>query len=528
MMKNFTAFNQSIPQGSLPVHYSLGARELVAIGWRRKWYVVLCLAFTLALGAVYYVRADRLYQVSTRLLVEKQGLPLDSAPNQQDKGFLATQAEIIGSPAVAESAAKKVHWPEPLKAGVVPTKKLLAGMTVQPVMGTQVISVSYRSHDLPHALDAVKEIIASYRLYLQQAEQDTSFGTLRLLTQSEKDLRTDLERLQREYRELRKQGPLTSQGKNGAAAQLLLAQQVGQKLTEARNRRIELKNQLQMAQSWSQVREATHVAGRVRFEKTAVAHLDESHVDQQPALPVRHVAATRPLATTLLLSQAIFPDGADVATLQSQLTAAQLREQELAERFGYKNAELRAVRQQIEALEGSLRDVLDAAPEVLQQQLAAVESSEQRLDELYRSELANAKELDNYLLKEQQAMDQIERVQLLHDSVLTQLQQSELTNQALADGGSPVRVGVLQAPEPPSEPLWPAPLIVLIVSTAVGLACAGGLVVIAEYRQPTFPQQRIAAALHPDAADDHVPSDALFAGAPETSQGQEQFAAQFT
>lgn len=477
-------------QNPMPAEPGLGARELATIVWRRKWYFVLCLTFTLGLGAAYFVRADRLYQVSARLLVEKQGLPLGGAPEQQEKEFLATQAEIIRSPAVVGKAAESIAWPSPMQPDESPTAKLLAALDAHPVMGTHVISVSYRSHNVPHAVDAVEEVIASYRGYLRQSEQDNYLETLRLLTQSEKDLRSDLQSLERHYRDLRKDSPVTGNGKNGSDVQLVLVQQLGQKLTETRNRRIELENQLQATRNWE-------LARREALTATTPAHAEQVLTRASVENPLAQLAESSPvvspvstterLATVTLLSEVMLPDGMDITQLQLQLSQAELREKELSERYGHRHAELRAVREQVNILRNRLQETIDAAPEILERQLSAIEANEQRLLELYSSEQAKAKEIDVYLLEEQQARDQIERVHLLHDSILTQLRQSELTSQAVAEGRSGVKVTVLETPVPPSQPLWPSPLVLGVVCTALGLVCASGLVVFSEYRQPTFP-----------------------------------------
>lgn len=481
---------QRLRQNPVPAEPGLGARELTTIVWRRKWYFFFCLAFSLALGAAYFVRADRLYQVSARLLVEKQGLPLGSAPEQKEKEFLATQAEIIRSPAVVDRAVESVEWPAPLQPGESPTAKLLAALDAHPVMGTHVISVSYRSHHVPHAVDAVEEVIASYRRYLRQSEQDNYLETLRLLTQSEKELRTDLQDLERRYRDLRKDSPVTGNGKNGSDVQMVLVQQLGQKLTETRNRRIELENQLQATRSWELARREALTAadpapsGQV-LTRTSTADPLAPPVDPRPL--VTPVSMTERLTAASLLSEVMLPDGVDISQLQARLSEAELREKELAERYGAKHADLRAVREQVNSLRMQLQETIDAAPRVLERQLSAVEANEQRLLELYGSEQVKAKEIDVYLLEEQQARDQIERVHLLHDSILTQLRQSELTSQAVAEGRSGVKVTVLETPIAPRQPLWPSPLVLGIVCTAVGLVCASGLVVFSEYRHPTFP-----------------------------------------
>ena len=77
--------------------------ELLDVVWRRKWLVAGCVAISVLLGAVYVYQAEPVYSVQARVLVQPHGWPLDDgAEARREKEFLATQAEIISSPAVIE------------------------------------------------------------------------------------------------------------------------------------------------------------------------------------------------------------------------------------------------------------------------------------------------------------------------------------------------------------------------------------------------------------------------------------------
>jgi hypothetical protein len=93
-------------------------------------------------------------------------------------------------------------------------------------------------------------------------------------------------------------------------------------------------------------------------------------------------------------------------------------------------------------------------------ELEAARLDEQRLTELYQSELEKAKLLDNQWIEEQQAMEAIQRVRSLHGSIPTQLRQLQLQNEAVADGRSGIKVTVLAAPAPQAatQQLQPVPM----------------------------------------------------------------------
>src|SRR4051812_6723062 len=73
------------------------------MAWRHKWLLCLGLAVGLGLGGLYYARAERVYQASTKLLVVKKrqdALPLAGMDPRlgQAEDYIATHLVIIRSP----------------------------------------------------------------------------------------------------------------------------------------------------------------------------------------------------------------------------------------------------------------------------------------------------------------------------------------------------------------------------------------------------------------------------------------------
>ena len=77
-----------------------------------------------------------------------------------------------------------------------------------------------------------------------------------------------------------------------------------------------------------------------------------------------------------------------------------------------------------------------AAPAILDHELGSVKRDEERLGELYAYELEEAKIVDAYLVREQQAQSAIQRVQTIHDSILTQLREWQLSDDAVVGGAN--------------------------------------------------------------------------------------------
>ena len=195
--------------------------EFVAMLWRRKWHLALPVAIALALGFAYLLRVHPTYNVQARVLVERQGMPLEQErPSPRNDAFLATQAEIIRSPAVVARAAASLPARLIATDGVDPAAMILDSLTVKPVLGTNVLSVGFASPDEARGIQTVEAIIASYREYLRKSDHDSHIESLGLLTREERELRGDLNEQERQYLQLRQNSALLGQGADAAAVQL--------------------------------------------------------------------------------------------------------------------------------------------------------------------------------------------------------------------------------------------------------------------------------------------------------------------
>ncbi|MBW3543603.1 MAG: hypothetical protein KY476_25410, partial [Planctomycetes bacterium] len=80
--------------------------ELIDIAalWRGRWLLVLSVAASVGLGALWLRQATPLYEAEARLLIRDEG-PFEPEQRQRDdRFFMATQAEIIRSPVTIRRA----------------------------------------------------------------------------------------------------------------------------------------------------------------------------------------------------------------------------------------------------------------------------------------------------------------------------------------------------------------------------------------------------------------------------------------
>ena len=453
----------------------LGLPEMMAMIWRRKWYLVGFVLFSLALGGAYLAQLQPAYEVEARVLVQQRSSPLDQGKQlaMADQDFLATQAEIIRSPAVVQSAVKEWRLSCPAGSLLEPAEFVLKNLTVEPILGTAVLAIRMRSPEAGEAVRTVEAIIASYREYSQKADRENHIGILRMLTGDEKRLREELDGLTAKYVELRKQSPLIGQGKDAAAIQNLFVTNLGQEVTEAKSRRLALEGQLKLL---------VDSAGQLAAE-------DLKSIQLVAAETATGHSATAGVSTTQGSDQAArvspelenFADGnfTEISRIRTELNRARATEKELSQSYGPKHPTVTAAAAQHAAWESRLEEILREAPVILQGEVQTARLHEDRLVSLYEEEVRKVKEADGYALQEQQALEEIERVRTVYGTIVTQLQQWQWADQALAEGRSRVQVSVLEAPVASRQvPL--APVLLLAVCGLVGLVGGFGAISILE------------------------------------------------
>jgi uncharacterized protein involved in exopolysaccharide biosynthesis len=160
------------------------------------------------------------------------------------------------------------------------------------------------------------------------------------------------------------------------------------------------------------------------------------------------------------------------------LSEALVREAELSQKFGHKHPEIRAVRGLILSLRERINQTVVNAPEMVDRELESVREHESRLTSAYEEEFSRMKEIDSFLLREEQALSEVERVKLVHDTILTQLNELHLADEAVSEGRSSVAIRILDGPTIDTDQTWPKPLPVLALCAVVG-ACGGFVLVSA-------------------------------------------------
>ncbi len=452
--------------------------ELLLRLWRRKFWIAAILLACLALGIAYYKTATPLYEIQANLLLEPGSrlLRLEKKEAlQRDAELTATQAEVLSSwHIVSQAISSFQNGPATSPLTSEELHLILSEeLTVKPIVGTRILNVSLRWDDRVQGELITEHLIEHYQEFLLKLDQGGQIDALNSLAQTEEGIRGELEALRLEFRELVETGSVLGSTDAGWALQQSQLQDLATAYTEVRGRRIGLENRIATLDiEMSRTNEALVLPASAssRSEAQVVTANYAPSGDQAVAkLESNDASSEQGWAALQMLNEIDMRSMQEPVALQQELFQAEVRRQELVEKYHAKHPELRAVNKQIADWKQRLQTLVDRAPRVLDRELRAVQMQEDRLRKLYEEELANAKIVDRQRLEQLHLQKQIEQLEVLHSSIVVQLTEMRLTKDVANEGGADLRVTVLQPPTPNIKPAWPNKKIVIGGSLLMGM-----------------------------------------------------------
>lgn len=440
----------------------------------RKWYYfAITIPVCVGLGIAHYLLVTPTYVVTARILIQERGRPLTPQDgNQLDQSFLPTHAEILSSPSVISKAVPHIPNAEVDSPDKSPIDKVLERLEVRPLAGTNVLSVTYTDENPLWAIDGLTKIIDSYRDYLSEREQSGHQETIVLLDKRAELLREEIAGLQVEYQEVRSKSPLLGNDVDAASVQRNKLMRVGEELVRTQTQRIALENKLEtlLAMAPDQADQKIHLVAK-------------------PAIPHKFDNQRKIVELLSRLNAEGLLAGAHLQTDLDTLLAAEVEYSELRKSYGEKHPSVLSVADRIETIENRLDDIVASAPELIGQETSALKRRETQLSSLYKDEFAEAKKIDEFLVKQQQKLDEIELVKSAHDTIVLQLNELRVADQAVTEGRSSVVVSVLDGPILTDELLWPQPKPLFGICLLAGLA-SGFCLVFASEKLKHYKQSR--------------------------------------
>ncbi len=457
----------------------------ISILWRKKGTIAASVLVCVALGFMYLQQAKTVYEASARVLVQQQDL-LDSVRKvRSDDEFLATQAEIIRSPVIIEKALETVKVELPEGSEMDPVLYVLKGLKVSPIQKTNVLMISFRGSDREVANQLVTTVISCYSDFMKSTEAVRASDSLRLMRQREQDLRSQLATLQQKHESHRKSSPQIGQGAEAMALPMAKLRGIGDQLAQTSGRRMELENRLRVSASFSKLatNPATLSKGNAPSMKNALADAStKNSTDLATAYPFIPGESSQVPPAVISLQDGSMVATADPARIQEHLWRVKGQALDLAQVYGPRHPEVRALQQQIAVWEKRVAESQSNSTAAIAVELEALKVAEQDLTDRYQKEISETRHLDSFIFQEQQIIDETRRVDAAHTATLEAMTQMEMASQALDGGQGSISVRVLESPELVENIVWPLPIQFLGLCAVIGFLLSGVTLVLFQRR----------------------------------------------
>jgi uncharacterized protein involved in exopolysaccharide biosynthesis len=474
--------------------------------WRGKWLIAASMLLSLAAAFAYLQTTEPVFEAEARLLVRQNGLKFDAESGfLKDRQFLATESEVLRSEPVIRRALQTFTPKLPEGYTDDPLKLVLDSLTVTPSPVADVLTVNFRSNAEDDAVEMIRAAIDTYQEMLHQSEGDVYVSTVNVLSNRERQLREELETLQTQYEELRKNSPLVGQAREALNLHTSQLSTLGDRLANARSRKFEIEKKFQSFVGFKNdpIRnpEATKLVvmrefgGDLSGRDSAAAPSDMHDIVSLSYTGFGDAALQNSAAAQMFRQQAEskLAQMHDVERQFWLAKAAEIRTSQTDAHPGHAKVEAelehwdQLVKEQHEDWNDFLNEQVEALSTVLEQELETAERTENELADLYAKTQKEAKEMDSYLLREQLIQSNMSRLETVHETMLARLVDFELADQAVAGGRASVDVRVLEGPELTSRLVWPLPPFILAGSLLLG--CMFPICLLATFGKPQQKQK---------------------------------------
>ncbi|HBN76601.1 MAG TPA: hypothetical protein DD473_12450 [Planctomycetaceae bacterium] len=432
--------------------------------FRKYWYLVgLSTLFAVSLAVAYLAVTKPIYEAQVRIVVQNLGLGLESTnlAKTYDKEFLATQSEVIRSPATLTRSLEEL--PEPTDPAKPKSQSEQVGaiaeaLRVNPLAKTDIIKLTYQHSDPQQATARLESIINCYQNHLRELEKSSASRSVVLLEQRKAELEQDIAQLQQDLKMIStntySESPEVDTQSNS------IMEVLTRRLIEIQSEIASLTVQLDLLQE-------SRDSGRSQVHSTDSIVLKE---------------------------------------VERNLNAGRTDLAEASQIYGPSHPQRLSIEERVRMLESAHTSESAVLQVELQASLNRFQKEEESLRELIRAENQRLKTAHTIQGDEVQIQAKLAQVSELHASIAETLQSMKLANQSLANGDGSIVVSLLDEFVVPRESIWPKPVPVLVISIVMGImAGVACLLCLAAYSQNS-PKTSIDNRAQ---ADDSVQADLL-------------------
>ncbi|MCA9079202.1 MAG: polysaccharide biosynthesis tyrosine autokinase [Planctomycetaceae bacterium] len=383
--------------------------------WGRKWLLLFCAAVGAGIGYLQFTKVPEQFSSSARIMVERERplMPVEGMSEIKIQDPIDTHLELIRTAVILEGAVKEL---EPL-AETVPAlarsgspASVIAGRLRAHRSSTQssIIDISYTSFDRDECQVVLKAVMASYKAYLGESQQDLSERMVELVSKAEGELRDELAQKELNYQKFRDTTSLLWSGEEGHNI-----------------------HQQRMARVESDRAEIIIQQTQIKAELDAIESAQQRGTSREVLMLVADQINTRggsPAAAAVSTTQ---------QTLTGQLLPLLLEEALLMEKVGAGHPDVRQIRKKIEVTEQLLKqqaggdgsaplDLLALYVQSLQEELRITDQKISELNRLFIEEREAGRLLGSEENRNRVMLEDIQRTKDLYDEILDKLGQINL------------------------------------------------------------------------------------------------------
>jgi capsular exopolysaccharide synthesis family protein len=418
------------------------------------------LVLGLLAGFLAYMKLGPTYQATARILVSKRNAaPLKTQPQDEASAAVGERAEhvaLIMSPMIVGEAVKKHNLADlPTMKGVKDVvDEVLDSLKVKRTAGTDrslinVLDISFESPSSKDAIVVVKAVVEAYKDYLDNSHKEYTAEMMSLIDDANRDLLNQLKNKEQAYIEFRKQAPLQWRNAPGTEGNTSDTTNIHQERViaidmERRNtlvKQTEVRSKIQMIQL---ARESGETPEMLELLVRRLQYLDGSAA-----------AFQAPLARA--------EDRRMLGSMESRMLPLILAEKKLLRDYGPAHPDVKQARKDIETTREFYRrqgfelpdfdstaekfvlpkdkelkaiDQVPAYLSTLKQQIKELEFREIELAGIFSNEMRLAKDFSKYQLEDRKLIGELKRLQTLWDTVVSRLNQVNLTKEREIGGYS--------------------------------------------------------------------------------------------
>ncbi len=434
--------------GTLPANASSWATTadgLLAVLWRSRWVVTICVVVSLVCGAVYIQTATPQYTSTAKLYLDYTALrisnPYDGSGRPQTDKYLYTQAEIVKSmPNI--SATVETLLPQRLRTFAdvdIPVAYLQKEITVDVGRRDEVVNISFSSPYPVEAATIVNCIVDTYLAARAEHEKRSSTEVLKMLQNDMVSTTQELEAKQNELVTFQQTRMPLSLGSDQSNSLMQSLSRLENELTQAQVTRIQaeefLKGVQALADDPATLRQYVQTSGNVAARTAALP--------EQTLLENRSVELELEKETLL---QTLTEDHPRLAGLDVELERIESKHEELDRKF----------------VEGRLA--------VAKRQYEEAKGMEQEIAALYAEQKDAVKNANAEIVQFQRLRDDVDRLKAYYEKRNEQYRE---INSIVGEDMGRLRMAVLEPAVEAKEPSEPQKGKLMALALMCGMLLGG-------------------------------------------------------